>query len=884
MKRVISILMVITLTLSIVTMIAFGLSENGYTYTVENGEATITAYNNSGTSITIPATLGGVPVTAIGDYAFANRVETKGADITSLSLPASLKTIGDGAFDINSTITSLSIPANVVSIGSRAFHCWIKLTSVEFGGEQLKTIGKWAFKNCHSLNSLDIPGSVEYIEEGAFSYCTSLSSVNIPDSVKSVEREAFLACTSLASVTFQNSNTGIGDNAFDLTKSSGDSRTMIVYGHTDSSASRFASAEGFTFVSIDSTPDEPDPGTGIQPAGSGPYHVKVTFTVTSGNNIKASYGGYKKEVNDSAGISLLCRAVNGTASVDKEKKWDIGTQMKTNGTYTLTASLDGFPTLLYGYLDDNRAGGPTSLTIDKLEVGSSASNYKTVWSGKISLASQFNPFGVSLDWDNNAKADYFTTPDNNNKVQSSSGAWEKPYAKTISANFAQSALDLQKDAPSASNTFTYSAIDQYGVAMDVSLCKSISASTDAVADAKLITVTAENGSGTATCSKELHLFAAGKNGQNITLTFTWKGKDSTKTGGAFFLLRDEQYTVSWLDSDGSVLEQTQEYYGEKPQKDVPEKAADDTYHYQNGRWDKEITELAEDTEYRAIYDLQEHSFVLDESRSAPSTCESAGVNVYVCSVCGYEKQEVPATISHEYIVTEVVEPTCETGGYTVLECKNCHDSYQGEFTQALGHDYSLEDPSEDAIRSTGIWNKNSTYYYTCARCGRVNRRGAYFEHVTSAVVGTVDMSNQFKPITVLILKDDEVVDSVVLQPNSDGSFVFIELEPAEYTIVFEGESTTFAEIDSLDLANGAKVDLTTNENSEVSSIVVTLGDVNADGFVDIKDVSVILAGDVYGTDNRAADINDSGAVDIVDVGILLQSDNYGSSAKHLKVS
>ena len=382
---------------------------------------------------------------------------------------------------------------------------------------------------------MDIPESVEYIDEGAFSYCTSLSSVAIPEAVQSIEREAFLACTSLSAVTFRNRNTGIVDNAFDLTQSYGDNRTKKVYGYSDSSASRFAAAEGFTFVSLDDTPEDPTPGGELQPAGNGPYHVRITYTVTSGNNIKAAYGGFKKEVNDSAGISLLCRAVNGTASVDKEKKWDIGTQMKTEGTYTLTASLEGFPTLLYGYLDDNRAGGPTSFTIDALEVGSSASNYKTVWSGKIKLASQFNAYAVSTDWDNQAVRNYFGT-DGNNIVESSSGAWEKPYAKTISANFTHSALDLQKDASSATNPFTYSATDQYGVAMDNSLCKSIIAATDAVADAKLIAVAAENGSGTVTCAKDLHLFGAGQNEQNISLTFTWNGKDTTKTGNAYFVL------------------------------------------------------------------------------------------------------------------------------------------------------------------------------------------------------------------------------------------------------------------------------------------------------------------------------------------------------------
>ena len=882
MKRVVSLLMVIVLILSLVTIMAFGLTSNGYTYTQENGGACITAYNNTGTDITIPSSLGGLPVTKIGDYAFANRVETKGSDISSLSLPNTLKVIGTGAFDINSTITSLEIPASVESIGNRAFHCWIKLSSVSFEGKNLKSIGKWAFKNCHNLNSLDLPSSLEYIDEGAFSYCTSLSSVAIPQSVQSLEREAFLACTSLSTVTFQNPNIGIGDNAFDLTQSSGDTRTLKVYGYDDSSASRFAAAEGFTFVSLDASQEDPTPGGALQPAGSGPYYVKITYTVTSGNNIKATYGGFKNEVNDSAGISLLCRAVNGTASADKEKKWDIGTQMKTAGKYTLTASLEGFPTLLYGYLDDNRAGGPTSFTIDSLEVGSSPSNYKTVWSGKIKLASQFNPYAVSTDWDNQAVRDYFGT-DNNNVVESSSGVWEKPYAKTISANFAHSELDLQKEAPGASNTFTYSATDQYGVVMDNSLCSSIIAATDAVADSKLITVSAENGNGTVTCSKELHLFGAGQNEQSISLTFTWKGKDTTKTGSDSFLLRDEQYTVSWLDSNGSVLEQTRDYYGELPQKEVPAKGADDAYHYQNGRWDKERVELAEDAEYRAVYDAQEHSFALDESRSTPSTCESAGVNVYMCSVCGYERQEVSEPVYHKYLVTQTVQPTCTEQGYTTYTCENCHNSYQSDFVAALGHDFSLKDMSEDAIRSTGTIEKNGTYYYTCSRCHQIDIRGSYFEVITSAVCGKVDMSGLYKPVSVTLFKGDEAVRSVILQPGTKGDFKFYELEPAAYHLVLSGENTTFAEFESIDLTGGEKLNLTKSENSEVRLIAVSNGDVNRDGVVDIADISCILRADVYASDSEIEDINNDNVVDIHDIAVTLLADNYASTSKHLSV-
>ena len=888
MKRVISLLMVIALILSLVTIMAFGLTSNGYTYTEENGEACITAYNNTGTDITIPASLGGFPVTKIGDYAFANRVETKGSDITTLNLPNTLKEIGAGAFDINSTMTSLEIPASVERIGNRAFHCWIKLSSVSFQGNRLKSIGKWAFKNCHSLNSLDIPGSVEHIEEGAFSYCTSLSSVAIPESVQSIEREAFLACTSLGEVSFRNRNIGIGDNAFDLTlldASDATKRALKVYGYKDSSAERFAASENFTFTAFSEGSgegEEPEqPGDSLSPAGSGPYYVRITYTVTGSNNFNAAYGGYGKEVNDSAGISLLCRAVNGTASRDKEKKWDIGSQMKTTGTYTLTAALEGFPTLLYGYLDDNFAFGSAAFNINKLEVGSSTANYKTVWTGKVLLASKINGYAVSTDWDNIVKRDYFGT-DANNLVQDSSGAWEKPYAAKMQADFAEQTLYLDKNAPSAANTFTYSAIDQYGVPLEYSLCKNVSASTSAVADNKNITLTCENGEGTVSCKQDLHLIETDQNEQTISLLFTWKGKDVTKTTAFRFILVDEKYTVTWLGDNESIIANGEDYYGQMPYHTVPEKPADDIFHYSGGRWDKELTALTADVQYKAVYDKAEHIFVFDTSQSRAATCEQDGKNVYVCSECGYQKEEKISALQHHYTAS-VTEATCTQQGYTTYTCENCHHSYQADFIPVLGHDFSLKDISDAAIRSTGTTEKNGTYYYTCSRCHQIDVRGSYFEVVTSAVCGKVDMSGLYKPVSVTLFKGDEAVESVTLQPGGKGEFEFYELEPAAYHLVLSGENTTFAAFERIDLTGGEKVNLTKSENSEVRLIEVNHGDVNRDGSVDIADVSCMLRADVYATDSEIEDINGDGIVDIHDIAITLLAANYASTSKHLSV-
>lgn len=64
------------------------------------------------------------------------------------------------------------------------------------------------------MASIDIPESVEYIDELAFMKCTSLSSITIPNSVKYVEDAAFKDCTGLKHVNISNSLNFIDEQTF----------------------------------------------------------------------------------------------------------------------------------------------------------------------------------------------------------------------------------------------------------------------------------------------------------------------------------------------------------------------------------------------------------------------------------------------------------------------------------------------------------------------------------------------------------------------------------------------------------------------------------------------------------------------------------------------
>ena len=94
-------------------------TEGYYTYTVENGEATITGCDESiSGDVVIPSELGGYPVVKIGDSAFGYRT-----GLTSITIPDSVTSIGSDAFYDCTSLTSITIPDSVTSIGEGAFFC-----------------------------------------------------------------------------------------------------------------------------------------------------------------------------------------------------------------------------------------------------------------------------------------------------------------------------------------------------------------------------------------------------------------------------------------------------------------------------------------------------------------------------------------------------------------------------------------------------------------------------------------------------------------------------------------------------------------------------------------------------------------------------------------
>ena len=236
-----------------------------------DGTVEITGYAGNSATCVIPDEIHGKKVTRIGENAFRDRTE-----LTSVTIPDSVKYIFDHAFSNCTSLETVTIPNSVTDIYSRAFYNCTSLKEVTipasvtdigdeaFGyyryedtweskkvdgfkinyvkntyGHYYATENGFSDEACLLTNELNdgtleiskyvgnsatsatyvIPGEINgkkvtQIGDSAFTVCTSLTSVTIPDGVTSIDEAAFWGCTSLTSVTIPDSVTSIKSKAF----------------------------------------------------------------------------------------------------------------------------------------------------------------------------------------------------------------------------------------------------------------------------------------------------------------------------------------------------------------------------------------------------------------------------------------------------------------------------------------------------------------------------------------------------------------------------------------------------------------------------------------------------------------------------------------------
>ena len=157
-------------------------SDSDFDYAVYDGKSVIKKYiGATGVTVVVPKSLGGYPVVAIGEYAFA------GCNILNIELPEGIESINYGAFE-SSSLISITIPSTVTDIGESAFAY------------------------CEDLISLDVSKSQTDVGQNAFIGCDNLTDVSAGDNkitLPSIDGAAFISPVEIVPQKISTASVGI---------------------------------------------------------------------------------------------------------------------------------------------------------------------------------------------------------------------------------------------------------------------------------------------------------------------------------------------------------------------------------------------------------------------------------------------------------------------------------------------------------------------------------------------------------------------------------------------------------------------------------------------------------------------------------------------------
>lgn len=185
---------------------------DGIKYYIENGEATIAVQDETlSGDIVIPESISydgnNYSVVRATNGAFQN------TDITGITLPNSITSLGNSCFKFCHNLTSVKLPDNITSLGDETFMTCSKLYSIELP-TLLTTIGNYCFLDCWQITALILPQSITTLGQGCFMNCKNIETITLPTNITSLPQSCFKDCKKLSGITLHEGITSLGQSCF----------------------------------------------------------------------------------------------------------------------------------------------------------------------------------------------------------------------------------------------------------------------------------------------------------------------------------------------------------------------------------------------------------------------------------------------------------------------------------------------------------------------------------------------------------------------------------------------------------------------------------------------------------------------------------------------
>lgn len=132
--------------------------------------------------------------------------------VTAITQSATASTT-DGAFANCSGVTSITLPATITSLGNYSFNSCSGLTSLTVP-ESVTTFGDGVFQNCTGLVELTLPARAEKMGKNVFKSCSKLTSLIIPEGIQTLDQNTIQGMTEVLNVTLPSSLTTIANGNF----------------------------------------------------------------------------------------------------------------------------------------------------------------------------------------------------------------------------------------------------------------------------------------------------------------------------------------------------------------------------------------------------------------------------------------------------------------------------------------------------------------------------------------------------------------------------------------------------------------------------------------------------------------------------------------------